>query len=177
MKTVSRLIAVALAVASLSALSILPHVFSTLFAERVLSGGLANAGMPERPMDVAMTTMKACYERSFNRLGTPTTDLATLERVSAFCYQESGYAYLLTEWEVRRRTFLQQQDQASEVLKMVVGLTWAGVALSAAQLAMAFLLSWRQRKNLSDSAEAKDSTELKVKSQVTCPQQTGPVRT
>ncbi len=125
------------------------------------------SALSTRPMDAAMSELLACYERSFARLGMKTTDIGTLGLVSADCFRESGYAYELTEWEVRRGAFQQAQTQSDEILRLVERMTWGGILLAGLQLTFVFALSWRERKLLVDATELRaESNKLYFKSSV-----------
>jgi hypothetical protein len=123
------------------------------------------------PTDIALSNLDACYGRSLTRLGKTTADIDTLWQVSALCYRESIYAYRRTELEVRRASYQQAQTQSDAILRLVVGMTWGGIALASLQLAFVFALSWRERKLLMDGSELtaesnRDSSKLYFRSSV-----------
>ncbi|MFM0078792.1 hypothetical protein P0D72_07860 [Paraburkholderia sediminicola] len=118
-----------------------------------------------------MSKLTSCYDRAFARLGKATTEIDTLKQVSKFCFDESGYAYDETEWEVRRGAYEQSQTQSDAILRLVEGMTWGGIVLAGLQLAFVFALSWRERKLLADATKltaesSKETSKLYFSSSV-----------
>jgi hypothetical protein len=84
--------------------------------------------------------MEKCREAIIPQLNA-NVDLTFLASVDDLCYSQASNEEVLTEFEIRKEAYHQQQDQGPWLLGLVLVITLSGVLLAAVQLFWGYKLS------------------------------------
>jgi hypothetical protein len=122
---------------------------------------------PPAQVDI-LSRSQQCRNDIRNSVAADKLTLDILESISTICYTEVRGEAILTDFNIRRSTLIEQQTEGRIILWMVVAITLSGVALAGLQLVAAYRLASTGHGDFASPQEITlEQNKIALKSSVT----------